>query len=290
MQSAPPDSLWERMRYGPLMAYASRGLQNGRRVAAIVSRVEYARDANRQRVARDRIRRWLDVSESEARRLYRDALFSEALEEADCARMMRHRGPIDMPVEVRGWEPRGDRPRVYGTLHAGSPVVAFLDFRSRFEPHARIIARELDDQNPMARSKHAFARRKVAWVEETAGEPFFKTDVTSILGARDHLLAGRPLFAAVDVPGDVVDRGRAISLFGERVALAEGLFKLAAMTGADMQLLCTVQRKGSVLVDFRRPVDGPSAESLMEAMAAEMEAAIRSQPEEFWFWPFFAGA
>lgn len=291
-QEAPSssDSLWERLRYGPLLARAARGTREACRFARLVARVEYGLDSERRRVACARIRRWLGVTASEAARLYRASLYSEALEEADTARLMRLSGGVDLPIEIRGWSPRGGRPRIYGALHAGSPVFAFMGLRAQHEPHARIIARELDDQNPMARVKHEFARRKVAWVEDSSGARFFDTDATSILAAREHLLAGRPLFAAVDVPGDVVDRDHPVRLFDESVVLAEGIFHLAAMTGADMQILRSVHRGGRILVDCRPPIEGADAATLMQGIAAEMEAVIREQPEEFWFWPFFVGA
>ncbi len=287
MAAQPKDTAWERLRYGPLLRVASRSRVAGRTFASLVSWVELRRDPERRRVAEERIRRWLGLPAAEAARVYRRAVFSEALEEADAARLMWGAASDRIPVEIRGDVGRAGRPRIYGMLHAGSPVLAFLGMRSCHEPEGRIIARELGENNPMAGAKARFAAEKVAWVEASSGSPFIDTDAGAILEARDHLLAGRPLFAAVDVPGDVVSRADRVDLFGETVVLASGIFRLATMVGADMQLLVSVHRNGRILVDCRPPFDAPDAASLMEAMTGEMEAVLREQPEEFWFWPFF---
>lgn len=287
MSAASHDSLWERLRYGPLLRASRRSPAGARRFASIVAAVERRLEAERVGVAEDRIMRWLGVSRPQASRIFRDALFSEALEEADSARMMAHPSAPLLPIEIEGHAPRGGRPRIYAALHAGSPVLAFMGLRKRFEPDVRIIARELDEENPMANAKQAFALRKVAWVEEVSGAKFIDTDGEAILEARDHLLSGRPLFAAVDVPGDVVSRTDRVGLFGETVVLASGIFRLAAMTGADMQLVVSEHRDGRILVRCRPPFEASDAASLLAAMAPEMEAVLRDQPGEFWFWPFF---
>jgi len=286
MTAAQGDTAWQRLRYGPLLTGASRSFAGARAYASLVAAVEYRRDRTRRRVAQDRIARWLGTSADEAGRVFRASLFSEALEEADSSRHMRlGANPADS-VDIEGVVPRAGRPRIYGALHFGSPVLAFMGLRAQFEPDVRVIARELDRNNPMPQAKTAFARRKVAWVEETSGAPFFDTDDTAILHAREHLLAGRPLFAAVDVPGDVVDRSDRVALCGESIVLASGIFRLAAMTGADMQMVVSVQRGDRVLVHCRPPVDGQNAAALEAAMVVEMEAVIRQQPDEWWFWPF----
>lgn len=290
MTTRRTDTTWERFRYGPLIRSASRGESIGRVYAAIVAWVEWRREANRRRVAEERIARWVGTSSREAARIFRGSLYSEALEEADSARLMRSSGLPTMPIEVKGLASREERPRIYASLHAGSPVLAYIGLRAQFEPEARIIARELDENNPMASSKRRFARRKVAWVEATCGARFFKTDAEAILEARQHLIAGRPLFAAVDVPGDVVSRADRTLLFGEQVVLASGIFRLAAMTGADMQLVVSARGKRRVLVDCGRPINGSDTLALQDAMLAQMEEAIRRWPDEFWFWPFFVSS
>ncbi|HEY8516268.1 MAG TPA: hypothetical protein VIS07_12200 [Candidatus Binatia bacterium] len=284
------DARWDRLRYGPLLRLASASPAGARLFAALASHVEHRRDPERRRVAEDRIMRWLGATPSEAARIFRAGLYSEALEEADSARWMRLERPPVEEVELAGFSRQGGRPRIYGALHAGSPVHAYLAMRARDEPDVRIIARELDERNPMPRAKLAFAMRKVAWVERMAGTRFIDTDASAILLARDHLLAGRPLFAAIDVPGDVVARAGRVSLFGEPVLIAAGVFHLAAMTGADMQLVVSMRRGDGFVARCRPPIEGKSVDELLAAMAREMEAVIREQPGELWFWPYFVAA
>jgi hypothetical protein len=287
MTEPHPDPRWERFRYGSLLEAGGTSRRAADCYGSLVAGVEYWRDAGRRRIAERRIARWLGASSAEARRIFRAALRSEALEEADTVRSMRRPlSEISEAVTVEGFVPRGTRPRVYATLHFGSPVLAYLGLRAQLEPELRVIARELDETNPMPGVKRGFGRRKVAWVESVGGAPFLATDGAAVLRAREHLLAGNPLYAAVDVPGDVVDRADRFRLFGEPVVVASGLFRLAAMARADFQMVVPLRRGDRIAVLCRPPVDGADAAALGRAVMAEVEAVVREWPEEWWFWPF----
>ena len=283
---SPSESAWERLRYAHLLPLAGRGEAAAQTYASLVAAVEQRRDAQRRRVAEERIARYLRVSAGAARRIFRDALRSEAIEEADSVRFMRGGASLDDGVAIEGAAERAQRPRVYAALHFGSPVLAYLGLRLQREPELRVIARELDGNNPMPASKRDFARRKVAWVEATAGARFLDTDRAAVLRAREHLLAGRPLYAAVDVPGDVVARAGRVHLCGDRVLIASGIFHLAAMTGADVQMVVSAHRRGRIEVRCRPPVEACNAADLEIAVAAEVEAVVRELPQEWWMWPF----
>ena len=279
--------LWEGLRWGPLLWLAGCGPSLGRLYAELVARVERRRDPQRRRVAESRITRWLGVDGARAGRIFTEALRSEALEESEIAAILHNGDPGVVPVALDGWEGRGRRPRIYGVFHAGSPVLVYLELRRRFEPQLRLLARELGEGNPMGDAKRRFAARKVDWVEKATGEAFFDTRATALLEAREHLLAGRPLFAAFDVPGDVVARAGEVRLFGERILLASGVFELAALTGADIQLVFSRHGSAGVHAWFRPSLEATTGEELLAGVGRELEDAIRSMPGENWFWPFF---
>jgi hypothetical protein len=281
------DGAWERLRYARLLPLAGRGHAAAHAYAELVATVELRRDPERGRAAQARIERWLGATPRRAQAIHRASLRSEALEEADTLRLMRGTASLGDIVTLGGFADRGRRPRVYATLHYGSPVAAYLALCRR-EPHLRIIARRLDEGNPMPAVKRDFGRRKVEWVEATAGWTFLETDAAATLRAREHLLQGHALYAAVDVPGDVVARADRMRLCGEPVILASGVFRLAAMAGADFQMVLAEHRGGRIRVRCRPPVEGSDAMGLAAAVVGEIEAAVRERPEEWWFWPFVA--
>jgi hypothetical protein len=276
---------WEHLRYGPLLDFAARGRRQGDLYAGLVAALEYSRDRQRRDIAEGRILRWLGVSPASARSIYRAALRSEALEEADSARFMRGSTDLSEAFFLHGDLSRAGRPRIYGVLHFGSPVLGYLALRLKAEPHLRVIARELDETNPMSAPKRAFGRRKVAWVERTAGALFLDTDSTAVLHAREHLLTGNPLYAAVDVPGDVVTRADRFDVCGSSMLLASGIFRLASMTGADVQMLVPLRQGPHISVHCRPPIQAANANELGAAVVSEMEIVLREHPGEWWFWP-----
>jgi len=279
-------SLWQQLRYGALLRAAGTSVAAARAYAAVVAEVERRRDPHRSSVAEARIRRSLGMTGDAARRIYRDALYSEALEEADSLRFMSGRSSIARDVDVVGVAPRGGGPRLYAALHFGSPVLAYLALRAVAEPDLLLIGRELDEEkNPMPASKREFAARKVAWVE-AAGAPFLGTTDRDVLQAREHLLAGRPLCAAVDVPGNVVRRAEWIDVAGHRVSVATGVLHLAVLTGCDVQLVAGAHRAGRISVWCRPAFSAPTVAELARKIAADVDAVVREWPGEWWMWPF----
>lgn len=286
----PMDEAWTALRYGPMLRAAARSAIAGRAYAAIVARFEYARDHKRRRVAARRIEGWMGLSPSAARRTYLHALRSEAREEAVSVQLMRAPRFPRSRVVLGGLAPRGSRPRVYGALHLGSPVMAYLGLCLGSEPGLPVIARELDEDNPMPAPKQAYGRRKVAWVESTAGVRFLGTDARAVLRARERLVGGGAIYAAVDVPGDVVTHRAAMDVRGEQMSFASGIFRLAVMTGADVQLVASRTRSDAIDVTCRPPVSAASEPELAALVAAEMAAVIYDYADEWWLWPFLLPA
>lgn len=284
------EQAWNFLRYGALLRAAARSEAAGDAYAALVARVEYARDPERRRVAAERIRRWTGVSPQDARVTYLRALRSEAQEEADSVRFMRAASfPADRVV-VSGFAPRGNRPRVYGALHLGSPVMAYLGLCLGGEAGLPVIARELDEDNPMPAPKQAYGTRKVAWVESTAGVRFLGTDARAVLHARERLVEGGAIYAAADVPGDVVTHRATMTVCGEKLSFASGIFRLAVLTGADVQLVASCNRGGTIHVMCRPPIAASSEAELIASFGDEMTAVVQELADEWWLWPFLLPA
>lgn len=286
----PMEQAWNSLRYGSLLRAAARSERAGRAYSALVARVEYARDRERGRVAAERIRRWTGASPEDARSTYLRALRSEAQEEADSVQFMRAKPFPRDRVVVSGFEPRGNRPRIYGALHLGSPVMAYLGLCLGGEAGLPVIARELDEDNPMPAPKQAYGMRKVAWVESTAGVRFLGTDARAVLRARERLVEGGAIYAAADVPGDVVTHRAAMVVCGERLSFASGIFRLAVITGADLQLVASYNRGGTIHVKCRPPIAAASESELAAMVADEMAAVVRDLADEWWLWPFLLPA
>lgn len=286
----PMEQAWNTLRYGSLLRAAGRSEGAGRAYAALVARVEYARDRERRRVAAERISRWTGASPTDAHRTYLRALRSEAQEEADSAWFMRAAQFPRERVVVSGFEPRGNRPRIYGALHLGSPVMAYLGLCLGGEAGLPVIARELDEDNPMPAPKQAYGMRKVAWVESTAGVRFLGTDARAVLRARERLVDGGAIYAAADVPGDVVTHRATMVVCGERLSFASGIFRLAVITGADLQLVASYSRGGKIRVTCRPPIAAVSEGELAAMVADEMAVVVQDLTDEWWLWPFLLPA
>ena len=282
---------WTTLRYARLLPLAARGLRRGAAYAALVAAVEWRRDPDRRTVACGRIARWLGASAADAARLYRRALRSEAREEADCAFLMRHADalvrffPRDLPLAAE------DGPVIYATLHLGTPVLGYLCLRAGVAPELALVARALDPANPLPEAKRRFAVGKVAWVEATAGRPFFATDAASMLRVRTHLRAGRPIFVLADVPGDAVARSAACTLFGERVRLASGIATLARVAASPVRTLAvTREANGLVVRAGPRIAGGGRDDRLLGDVLDALAPFIRAHADQWWMWPYLPPA
>lgn len=287
MSCAPAFAAWAELRYGRLLPLAARQRGFAPRYARLVSLVEGTLDRERRAAASARMQRWLRVTPRRARALHRACLASEAREEADTAWFMtqpwealaRAYLPLGCPVSPR-------TATIWTILHFGSPILAYVHLCRVWGVDARIIGRALDDANPMPSAKQAWGRRKVAWVQEVTGKPFLAVDAGAIAHAREHLLAGGALLAAIDVPGDVVGRSTRLTLFGEPTRVAAGIFRLAELTRVPLRSLRAISRGGRVEVRHGDPIVLAGGDDPLAPVASEVETILRAHPDEWWLWPY----
>lgn len=287
---------WADVRYRWLLPLARGSRARGRLYARLVARVEHANDPERARVATARIARALDLDPLRAERVHRGCLYSEALEEADSAFFMQqpaldpalfHFDELPEPLDDCG----AAVGTIFGTLHFGSPVLGYLGLCRRLGGALSIVGRPLDDTNPMPESKRAYARGKVRWTEQVSGRPFVATDAASMAHARDELLAGRSLYTPIDVPGSVARRAATVSVFGEPVRFASGLMTLARLTGATVVPVVAASSPDGIRVRFGQRLEpGRDADELLGRALAELLRFVRTNPDEWWMWPYLEPA
>lgn len=285
--TGPSAATWAELRYGRLLPLAARQRGFAPAYAHLVSLVESVSDRERRRVACARIGRWLGVSRVQAAAIYRACLASEAREEADTAWFMTqpwsvleqaYRG-VSCPVAP-------GTPTIWTILHFGSPILAYVFLCRVWGVDARIIGRSLDDANPMPSAKQAWGRRKVAWVQDVTAKPFLAVDAGSIAHAREHLLGGGALLAAIDVPGDVVGRSTTLTLFGESTRVAAGIFRIAELARVALRSLRAISRGGRIEVQHGAAIVLGAGETRLAAVESEVEAILRAHPDEWWLWPY----
>jgi hypothetical protein len=286
----PAGARWAELRYGWLLPRAAASRRLGDGYAQLAAAVELAIDRERRRVAVERIARWLERSRPAANRVYYASLVSEAREEADSAYFMRHPGRLLASFHAPRDEPAARAGAVYATFHLGSPILAYLYLCGARGVPARAIGRRLDPANRMPAAKRTFGRDKVAWVENFAGQPFLGVDAISIARAREHLLAGKSLYAAIDVPADVVARSSEIELFGERICIASGLIRLAALAGAPVQPIVAVHRGAGFEVFYGQAIAPQGEPQALALLAAEIASFVHRLPGEWWLWPYLTSA
>lgn len=287
MSTARVALAWAELRYGRLLPLAARQRGFASPYARLVARVESALDRERQAAASARLQRWLGLSTRRAATLHRACLASEAREEADTAWFMGRPWetlaaayrPLACPVPPR-------TPTIWTILHFGSPILAYVYLCRVWGVDARIIGRALDDANPMPSAKQAWGRRKVAWVQEVTGKPFLAVDAGAIAHAREHLLGGGALLAAIDVPGDVVGRSTRLTLFGEPTRVAAGIFRLAELTRVPLRSLRAISRGGHIEIAHGEPIVLAGGDDPLASVAREVETILRAHPDEWWLWPY----
>jgi hypothetical protein len=284
--SAAAAAAWAACRYRWLLPWSARSRRAARRYARIVGRVELLRDRARRARARERITRWLGCPPAEADRLYRASLTSEAQEEADSAWCMRHPHAWAETFRPPRDEPAAHGPTIYVTLHFGSPILAYLYLRCRRGLDVRVIVRPLSAANPMPAAKRAFAERKLAWVAAAAGDAPLATDGAGTACARDHLVGGGSLFAAVDVPGDVVSRAAVVAPFGERILVSSGMVTLARLTGASLQPIVAVRRGDALALRYGTNIPAGVDAATLAMTFRELGTFIADDPGEWWLWPY----
>lgn len=288
---------WADVRYRWLLPLARGGRARGRLYARLVARVEHRGDSERARAASARIGRALDLDPVRAARVHRGCLYSEALEEADSVFFMQrpaldpalfHFDELPEPSD----DPRGAAAgTIFGTLHFGSPVLGYLGLCRKLDGALGIVGRPLDDANPMPEPKRAYARGKVGWVERVSGRPFIATDAAAMTQARDELLAGRSLYTPIDVPGSVARRAATVGVFGEPVRFASGLMTLARLTGATVVPVVATSSPDGIRVRFGQRLEpGADADDLLARALTELLRFVRTNPDEWWMWPYLESA
>jgi len=282
---------WTELRYASLLPRAASSRRLGDVYAHLVAAIELAIDRERGRVAVERIARWLGRSSGAAARIYHASLVSEAREEADSAYFMRRPQTLLASFRPSPDEPEARRGTIYATLHLGSPILAYLYLCGARGVPARAIGRRLDPAtNQMSAAKRSFGLEKVAWVESFTRQPFLGVDAVSTARAREHLLAGKALYAAIDVPADVVARSTEIELFGEGIRIASGLLRLAALARVPLQPVVAVHRGGGFDVLYGRAIEFDDEGRALALLAAEIARFVRRLPGEWWLWPYLTPA
>jgi hypothetical protein len=282
---------WTEVRYARLLPIAARTLRWGAAYAALVAAVEWRRDVDRRTAACARIQRWLGATATDAARVHRQCLQSEAREEADSAFLMRHPEALARFFPPAPPLPVEDGPVIYATLHLGTPVLGYLCLRFAMARDLALVARALDPANPLPAAKRRFAVGKVAWVEATAGRPFFATDAASMLRVRGHLRAGKPIYVLADVPGDAVARSTSCTLFGERVRLAAGIATLARVAASPVQTFAVTREANGLAVRLGpRIAGGGGDDRLLADVLDALAPFIRAHPDQWWMWPYLPAA
>lgn len=276
---------WADWRYRRILPLATRSRAFGRAAAVMVARAELRRDPARAGVAARRISRSLGVGLDGALRIFRDALASEAREEFDAAWFMAHEARLAQAFEQAGAR-LDPGPAILVTLHFGSPVLGFVHLARQPGAGLAIVARPLDDSNPMPAAKQEWARRKVAWTERVSGRRFLSTDPASVALARSHLLDGGRLYTPVDVPGDVGARRSRVGLFGQAAHVSGGIEVLARLTGTPLQPVVAFAQGNGFRFWYGRRIDPGATDAPLAAAFLELETILRERPGDWWMWPY----
>jgi len=278
--------VWESVRYGALLPWTARSRLAGVAYSRLCGSVAYRLDAQRRETAVGRIERWLGVDEDRARAIFRSTLRSEAREESDVSWLMNHPAELARAFRLGTDEPADEGPAIWATLHLGSPNLAFVYLRCLRGRDLHIVARPLDDTNPMPEAKRVWGHRKVAWIENVTGAPFLGTSAEAISVARSRLLKGASIFALIDVPGDIVSRSITLELFGERVRIAAGVFVLSSMLSVPVRPIVAIPRGGQIELRYGRAIEPIKNGLPTEAIESEITTILRDLPGEWWLWPY----
>lgn len=280
---------WESLRYGTLLPSTARSRLAGDVYARLCAAVESRLDPGRRAGSVARMQRWLGVDAPRADAIFMGTLRSEAQEEADVSWYMHHPAALADAFRMPTPEPPGG-PAIWATFHLGSPNLAFVGLRRRCGIDLRIIARPLDDSNPMPASKRAWGRRKVAWLERATDTQFLDTSAEALSIARSRLLKGGSLFVLIDVPGDIVARSVTVSLCGERVRIAAGMFVLAGITGVPLRPVVAVRGAHHIELHYGDAITPVGKQLPIDAVERAIEATVRRWPNEWWLWPYLPPA
>jgi hypothetical protein len=277
---------WEHLRYGPLLRSAGTNPRAGRLYEKLVANVEWRADPARRDIATLRIADTLHCDRRQAAQTFRACLASEAREEADTAWVSR-RGISMEDLLPRMPEPPIDgHGCIFATLHLGSPILAFLYLRRVLGLPVRAIGRPLDDNNPLSAAKRAWGFEKVAWVSRLSETTFIGSDARGALDARAEILAGRSIYAAVDVPANVATRSLPLKILGSSFSFAAGILRLARLTGAPILPVIGLHRASGFRIEFAPPILHPTREETQQALSSWLSETLLKYPDEWWLWPY----
>ena len=288
--SAAQRSIWESVRYRVLLPLTARSRRAGALYAKMCAAMEWRLDAQRRDVAVRRIERCLGVDARRASDIFWRALASEAREEADTRWFMGHPRALHNAFHVPSAACPDAGPAVWATLHLGSPGFAFVYLRCLRGIDVRMVARPLDQSNPMHEAKRAWGRRKVHWLEQVTDAAFLGVSAEATSVARSHVVRGGSLFLSIDVPGDIVARSIELDLLGERVRLALGAFQLAAMLGVPIRPIVALPRETAFEVRYGQAIEPVRSGLPTQAIEAAIGGVVQEFPDEWWLWPYLPAA
>jgi hypothetical protein len=81
-----------------------------------------------------------------------------------------------------------------------------------------------------------------------------------------------------------------IDLFGERVRIAAGVFRLAQILDIPIRPIVAVRRGGQVRLSYGNPIPPVGTGIPSEAIAREMGSIVRDLADEWWMWPYLPAA
>lgn len=276
------------VRYRTLLPLAAKKRSYGSLYAHLVATAHLYHDAAARRRAADAIQRCLGVDRRSALAIFRRALTTEFVEEADTVYFRHHPHELLQAFSCEGAEIRRG-PVIYATLHFGSPVLGYLILRRALERDVLIVARPLDATNPMPEAKRGYATDKMDWVAQVAGRRQLHTDGASVLAARAHLLDGGSLIAAFDVPGDIVARSQTVPFLGSELHLAAGIDVLARATGVPVQPIVTVRSGGTLVIVAAPAVERSDRDARFVAVVDRLAAFVAARPDQWWMWAHLFG-
>jgi len=203
---------------------------------------------------------------------------------------MRHPAALASAFRIEGTRADSDGPTIYAILHFGSPILAYLHVTRTSRTPVHAVGRALDASNPMPDVKRRYAERKVAWVYATSGRPFVGVDGRAMVQARELLLAGDSLYAAIDVPGDVVSRAATITIHEDPIRIAAGIPTLAAMTKVPLQPVLAISHASHLTLHYGPQVHPTTPPATLEAITRTLFAEVDRHPTEWWLWPYMPTA
>lgn len=156
-----------------------------------------------------------------------------------------------------------------------------------------IVARSLEPhENPLHPVAREYNRRKVAWIEESIGEPFLLTRRGNYHRTREKLNNGEVVMIAVDVLPDILNSKYTVTvnLFETPAILANGIASLYKETEAQL-VQWSIHRDnktGRQKIELRDVTDqvdrSATPQQIVQILANLLEDKIRQHPAHWHVW------